>query len=335
MSAEVHRGDSPQEGARRLALDLLEEAIAARALLGSEDAEALHDFRVAVRRLRSAQRTFAEELGEAGGKRSRRRWRDLARLTGPGRDAEAQEEWLARAQVAMTPAAAAAARAMRQSLAARRERERGEIDDAGRRFDRLAARLRDDLAVYTIRLDEPAESSFGAVAEERVRALAGQLSERLREIAGAHDESGAHAARIAGKRLRYGLEVAAPGAKRSLARLKSLQDLLGELHDIHGLMRRVVRRARRQARDRAERLAALVIEQGTASDEFQRQSRRGGPPCWPLLDALRRRQAEVFAELQRDWPAGGEECLAPAVEALVEQALRSRREPPENGAATP
>jgi CHAD domain-containing protein len=131
---------------------------------------------------------------------------------------------------------------------------------------------------------------------------------------------GAHRARIAGKRLRYGLEVATPGAKRPLARLKGLQDLLGELHDVHGLMQRVSRLARRAARDRAERLAELAVEHGTASDEFRRQRGRRGPPWFALLEVLRQRQETLYGQLESEWRAGGEGASAGRIESLMEDA---------------
>ena len=46
-----------EEAARFIALDLLATLRAARARLGSGDPEALHDFRVTLRRLRTALRT--------------------------------------------------------------------------------------------------------------------------------------------------------------------------------------------------------------------------------------------------------------------------------------
>jgi CHAD domain-containing protein len=313
------RQPAPQ-GARRTVLDLLDGAAAARTRLDDPaDPEALHDFRVAVRRLRSALRTYAGNLGAAASPRSRRRWRAVAGGTGAGRDAEAQGDWLDRALPTLAPAARPAARALSARLRERRAREAAAVAESARRFERLAVRLRDDLSSYTVRLDETAAPIlFGEVAAARVRDLAGELAAALAKIGGAADESGAHAARIAGKRLRYALEVAAPGARRELGRLRELQDLLGELHDVHGLIRRATRRARRQAEDRARHLAAAVLEHGTGSDAFHRAARRGSwPSWWPLLDALRARQDALFQRLSGEWLAGGEETIGGALGGLL------------------
>src|SRR5690348_8089478 len=79
----------------RIALARLDEARAACARLDDRgDPEALHDFRVAVRRLRTLVRAFSGELGNAIPKKLERRIRDLARLTTAGRDADVQLAWI-------------------------------------------------------------------------------------------------------------------------------------------------------------------------------------------------------------------------------------------------
>src|SRR5688500_18380326 len=84
-------------GARRVALELVEEAVdAADRLTAGEDPEALHDLRVAVRRLRSAVRAYREDLRDGVGRKARRTLRDFARASGAARDAEVLEEWLGR-----------------------------------------------------------------------------------------------------------------------------------------------------------------------------------------------------------------------------------------------
>ena len=56
----------------------------------TKDREALHDFRVAVRRLRSVLRAYRRWLGRAAARKARRRFRSLAATTNDGRDAEVQ-----------------------------------------------------------------------------------------------------------------------------------------------------------------------------------------------------------------------------------------------------
>src|SRR4029453_2542274 len=84
-----------ERAAREIALRLLAQAEKERRRLDDEaDAEALHDFRVAVRRLRSWLRTFKEPLrGSVSGKH-RDVLRAVAHATNGGRDAEVHIEWL-------------------------------------------------------------------------------------------------------------------------------------------------------------------------------------------------------------------------------------------------
>jgi CHAD domain-containing protein len=84
-----------EEGARVVALGLLSEASkAADELAPGSDDEVLHEFRVALRRLRSALRAFRSWLD--GGVRSRHeeRLKKIARSTNQARDAGVQLAWL-------------------------------------------------------------------------------------------------------------------------------------------------------------------------------------------------------------------------------------------------
>src|SRR6202521_4568478 len=86
---------SPEEGARRLALAYLDDAAAALPRLADlEDAEALHDLRVAVRRLRSSLKAHHAQLGDSVPKKLARRLRRLPPAPRAGRDAAVQIEWL-------------------------------------------------------------------------------------------------------------------------------------------------------------------------------------------------------------------------------------------------
>jgi CHAD domain-containing protein len=67
------------------------------------------------------------------------------------------------------------------------------------------------------------------------------LKDSLADV-GPENERGAHAARIAAKRLRYLLEPLvrrAPRGKSLIGRLKELQDVLGDLHDVQILSQEI------------------------------------------------------------------------------------------------
>ncbi|MBV9080833.1 MAG: CHAD domain-containing protein, partial [Elusimicrobia bacterium] len=88
MSDELLRQPA-REAARNLMRRLLNHAAAAARRLTSDDPEAIHDFRVALRRLRANVDSFRELLENAASKKIRRRLRRLARDTNASRDAEA------------------------------------------------------------------------------------------------------------------------------------------------------------------------------------------------------------------------------------------------------
>src|SRR5216110_2080839 len=115
---------APAPGAaRRIALSLLDAATAARERLpDASDAEALHDFRVAMRRLRSTLRAYQPQLDAVVPPKLRRRLRDLARATGEARDVEVQIDWLEHRRDELPPARRAGVPWLLVRLTERRER---------------------------------------------------------------------------------------------------------------------------------------------------------------------------------------------------------------------
>jgi len=226
-------------GVRLVAMELLGDAAqAADRLAHAHDDEALHDFRVAVRRLRSWFRAFDQELEGSVRRRDRHALRALVRATNSGRDTEVQLDWLARVMKSKE--------AKRSSGAARlssyiREQQRL----AGDSFD---ASCIDDFADLRKQLMKRFENTLDD-ADDDERTLAQSIAAKLpahvdaltaalHAVHAFDDESAAHEARIAAKRLRYLLDPAAPHVRLAAAmveRLKTLQDDLGALHDAHVL----------------------------------------------------------------------------------------------------
>src|SRR5438128_2483508 len=133
---------APAPGAaHRIALSLLDAATAARERLpDTGDAEALHDFRVAMRRLRSTLRAYQPQL-EAVPAKLRRRLRDLARATGEARDVEVQISWLERQRNELPAARRAGVPWLLSRLTQRRERAYQDIPERiAPKCDRLARR---------------------------------------------------------------------------------------------------------------------------------------------------------------------------------------------------
>src|SRR5688500_209800 len=94
------------EAARLVARERLDAATAAleRCVQASAEApEALHDFRVALRRLRSVVRAYRPYLQRSAPKGVRRRLRKVTDNTNAGRDAEVLLDWLRVQYQALTP----------------------------------------------------------------------------------------------------------------------------------------------------------------------------------------------------------------------------------------
>lgn len=230
---------------RWLCESLLDQAgLACSRLRDTGDDEALHDLRVALRRLRSQLRAYAALLPAAGARKQRRRVRELAQATSEARDLEVQLAWLRRQRHTASGAAAREVDELTDQLARRLSRAlsraRAEAADRLPPLSRkLSRRLLQDQAAAVA---GPPGPRFFAAAAERIRAEAVTLAAEVSRIGSPLDEEQAHRARIVAKRLRYLVEPlrAAPPdtalARRAEAlveRIKELQDVLGDLHDAH------------------------------------------------------------------------------------------------------
>lgn len=304
----------PEEACRLIALSLLHRTESAAARLHDpEDETALHDFRVALRRLRSVLSAYRQSLQPSVKKRHRRRLRELGRATGPGRDAQVAAAWVGRQRELLD----SDERAGLDWLHDRFEARRGAGVDEVRRLvdgelEPLARELEERLGVYMreVRLDgRSGRRSFGElVSEEGERAL-GRLVRQLGRVESVDDGEAIHRARLRAKRLRYLLEPLAPEMEAVvpiLGRLEGLQDLLGELNDAHLLEGELTRAVERAARQRSHTLLAEVLdgaEDGAPHDTAWR-------PVDGLLTLARRnreRRDRLYGELRERWLGDGGE----------------------------
>jgi len=217
-----------------------------------DDAEALHDLRVAVRRLRSALATYRTLLDDAAVTELRAELELLGGILGVARDAEVLRAEL-KAAVADEPADLVLG-----AVAVRIDDDLSTSYQQGRR-DALAAldetryfRLLDRLEAL---VTAPPVSALGAKpALKVIPALVARDWWRLRRLArraesvtdAAERGIALHEVRKAAKRLRYGAEAAHPLIGRKAARLataaKNLQTILGDHHDtvvIRDVLRRL------------------------------------------------------------------------------------------------
>jgi CHAD domain-containing protein/CYTH domain-containing protein len=296
------------EGARLVALRQLDEAREALARLAdAEDDEAIHDVRVALRRLRSSLAAYRPLLDEDTTARALARAGKLAGQMGGARDTEVWLAWLAPKREDARPRRRAALDALAEELEAKLRLERGRaIEGLGDRFEELEAELRASLSTYEAQVTParaPAVPTFALATADALRVAAAELERALAAVAGPDNPSDEHLARIAAKRVRYVLEpvrALGDGAAAVLGRLRRLQDLLGERHDRDRLSDMLRAALERAALATAQGLSAAVRSRDVRADH----ALRARPTENALLDLLRAAREEsdaLFAELAAEW----------------------------------
>jgi CHAD domain-containing protein len=205
---------------------------AAARVASDPDPEALHDFRVALRRLRSVLRAYRSCLRKLPKKR-RRQLKRVVRATNAGRDSEVFLAWLD-IQSSLPATENAAHEWLRKRLEAMRDAAYAQLrTQVLTDFTTLVQHLRQALAVSRNK------SSNGEVMADHIRAQTAKVAADLARVHSAADAEAIHDARIQAKRLRYLIEPSSPrlpGARAGVKRLKTFQDEAGALCD--GFVRR-------------------------------------------------------------------------------------------------
>lgn len=301
-----------EEGVRRVALGLLGEARAALVRVREDsDEEALHDLRVALRRLRSTLRAHPAAVRGAIPKKRRDALRELVRFTSEGRDAEVQLAWVEAERAGLGPRERAGADAWASRLRASRDRVYGALrHDKLDALEALLGKLANDLSEYAVRFvvnEERAVTSFGEVVAAAALSELFELRNKLAGVRSLEDEAVAHEARIVGKRLRYVLEPvrdAVPELDPALKELKRLQELLGELQDLAVRTSALSQAMEAAALDRARTAVGLVVgaepaAEGEATGDAE-------PGVLALLGVAQARKRALFDEILSAWVDGPE-----------------------------
>lgn len=282
-------GDDAQRAARLVALDLQARVRAAHARLADpDDAHALHDFRVAVRRLRSWLDMDVVLPGKLAPARALKRLRRVSKSTNVSRDHEVLAKWLGGRREALDDGERMAADWLLPWMQARGPAAGSGIGDA-RHYEGAMDLLDDRLPWYrTLQHVErgPQEAPFAASLAALLRLDVAELRRRVAAAGDEGDVRAIHRVRIAAKRLRYHLEPlagAVPGVDACLAQLKKLQDLLGDFTD--GVVwTEVVHAARGDAPDATirhglDRIAARIAKRGAGRLKDIRGHWLGGEPA--------------------------------------------------------
>jgi CHAD domain-containing protein len=287
------------------------------ALAGSEVADALHDFRVAVRRVRVLARAYRPLVGDLLPRRVRCRLRELTRATNAARDLEVKRHWLAGQRTALDRRALPGLDWLDARLARAQQRARGGARDILDEVPRLVASLRPRPGLQPGLLS----SCLSAGAFRALGPAGRDLAQRLDTIRTVADQVAAHRARIAAKRVRYLVEpfaAALPEAHSLVERLKEFQNVLGDMHDAHvavEFIQRAMRAARRAQRRRPDPLPGLRL--------LERRAIARRAAAWHVVQRqwLMRRRRQLLVPL-----AQVERALAAAAAGLVRPGRTVRKD---------
>jgi len=272
--------DRLREGFERRAADL---AAAARRVRTGADVEAIHDLRVAARRMAAALRVWRDLIPARVRRDASRSLRRLRRRLGPARELEVHVALTESHLPAQGPAGTGAERSLvevvlerlRERLARRRRAAMKRVSP--RRLRRLLRPLEVAGSGIGEQLRQRPGTGVDAVAAERRIAERGTAS--LRDAVERPDDESLHQARIRIKRWRYALECLAEaipdGPWRPVEPLRELQGALGNIHDRALLTQVFARHAfdPMPPGDRAQLhalIGALVGERERALRKFQR-----------------------------------------------------------------
>lgn len=213
------------------------------------DGHAIHDARVATRRLREAL-PLVGSLSNAHTEELRRAFRKVGRALGRARDGDVALGLLGE-MVRRRPDARSAAATMGQMLERERLADRRRLIKAMEATDfcRAVAEIEPWIAVKgwrPFRRRRAFRKGWQALLQMRVSRRAARLRKRIDEAGGVYFPNRVHAVRIAAKKLRYALEIAdAAGVWRcdgAMDVLKDTQDTLGHVHDCQLLAERLTER---------------------------------------------------------------------------------------------
>jgi CHAD domain-containing protein len=314
MHVDEILSDSAQRGTRRWALDLLHTVRTARDRLDDEgDAEALHDFRVALRRLRTWLRAFRPHLRDTMARKVERRLQRIAQATGTSRDLEVHIAWIETARRSVR----GGERYGPVWLLDRLRTTRAISDGALRQvidveFDRTMHRVEDALMRYEAPVLEP-ERRFATAAAELLRDHAAGFAGAMEKVTTLGDRVEAHEARIAAKRLRYLLEPFdddLPSARALVNALKALQDTLGALHDAQIFGSEIATLHDALLADRAADRGQGPERARPMSDGRRDPEAPDPVPGLALLSRrLRRAERSTFKAYTSSWPTGAADSL--------------------------
>ncbi len=228
----------------------LEEAVS-----GGTDADAVHDMRVASRRLREAMRIFRPLYPGRDYRTWYRYARRVTRALGPVRDADVFVDELGRLAAGMGEGGARCLAFMIGYRLGQREHELDALNRELARLDLSGGREAFEKTVRRIGSDAGAGGALAGFAQQAMRSRVEVLIQAQPAALAEGAVLAQHALRIDYKRLRYALEAFRPCFGEDFSRLHrtltAFQDTLGELHDTHVFLEMLADPERARAATRA------------------------------------------------------------------------------------
>lgn len=252
-----------------------------------EDVEALHQARVAARRLRAVLRLVDPEA-YPGLKRHQKRLERFTELLGEIRELDVHNQILEELGPELPgPHGWAALEHALELVEARRRRARMRLPSLVQELElgKVASLLPSPEWPYPFHAQEAPEAAWALMAPH-LEAIAALLPEQQRE----EDPTALHQLRIYAKKLRYTLEILAPifanQPQSPLKELRALQTVLGDHHDyaalesgLQELLEGLELRSRRVlAEGLQEILLHLSLERATQYDRFREIADLFAPP---------------------------------------------------------
>jgi CHAD domain-containing protein len=254
------------QAARRLLIGRLTDVRLAREGLEAElGREAVHDARVATRRLRAALHLF-RDLGEL--EPLEKDVKHLQDALGEVRDLHVQGEWLGQSAREARQARRTGYTALEQQVTAPLEQKERRLRTALKRWDEHTVPALENAAEHL----KGSGRYGGKRVRKQLRRRLHSLHTRMKDYARAPEPQTAHAIRKMAKKLRYEAELVRPAMRREMKTLQKalvpMQEVLGELHDadvrlelLEGLASKARGPRRTAARELLERVRAEREEQ--------------------------------------------------------------------------
>ena len=243
------------------------------------DTEFLHDFRVAVRRTRSALTQVKNVLPADRARRFADEFRWLGQITGPVRDLDVYLLFLDGNRDGLDEKACADLDPLAEFLRHRKKEAHAKMMKGLRstRYRRLNRDLRAFLDGDEAASGDDADRPIGEIASARIRRLFREIVKEGGRIRRDSPDEMLHELRKTGKKLRYLIEFFASlypetVVKPAVQALKRLQDNLGEIQDLR-LQTKALRRFARQMISEGKAPAETFIAMGVLVDGFQNRRR--------------------------------------------------------------